>query len=92
MDIYATSNPLRAELASPDSLRVYGGSGIKVNDWYVLRHKVYGLNAVTFENVTDAQLVDIQLFSTAGMGFYMGHVQVTSPQRSHVNQLSITTS
>lgn len=83
MDIYATSNPLRAELASPDTLRVYGGSGIKVNDWYVLRHKVYGLNAVTFENVTDAHLQDIQLFSTPGMGFYMGHGQVPSLRHIH---------
>lgn len=43
-------------------------SRLKLNAMYVLRHQVYGFNAITFNNLTRPVFRDLQLLSIPGVG------------------------
>ena len=71
VDIYTTAAPFAVSL-SGNLLTVHGGgtsSNIKVGDWYVLRHKVYGPGGFATSHCSNISAEDVQLWSTPGMGF-----------------------
>ena len=79
VDIYTTANPYPAALlgggsGKPSLLKINGGGtamNIRVGEWYVLRHMVYGPGGVAASGSSNLRVEDVQLYSIPGMGFVM---------------------
>eukprot|EP00698_Gefionella_okellyi_P015676 TRINITY_DN443_c0_g1_i1.p1 TRINITY_DN443_c0_g1~~TRINITY_DN443_c0_g1_i1.p1 ORF type:complete len:582 (+),score=91.52 TRINITY_DN443_c0_g1_i1:133-1878(+) len=74
LDIYQLDDPypLLVNTAN-NTLRVQGLGAAQhahVGDWYILRHQVYGLNTFSFSGCDQVKIVNVTLYSAAGMGFY----------------------
>ena len=72
VDIYTTASPYSANLAAPNLLEIKGGGSanhIKVGDWYVLRHMVYGPGGFSTSGCSQLDIENVQLYTIPGMGF-----------------------
>ena len=56
----------------PGQLTIAGAGsqqGIRVGDYYIVRHQIYAYNGFTFDRVRGIMLRDVQIWSVAGMAF-----------------------
>eukprot|EP00756_Hemistasia_phaeocysticola_P067165 Hpha_TRINITY_DN9768_c0_g1::TRINITY_DN9768_c0_g1_i1::g.10103::m.10103 len=72
-DIYALSAPFAVtysnDSASSQPKMVIAKGGLaSVGAWLVVRHHVYGLNAISLQKAAGVEVVDVVLFSCPGMG------------------------
>lgn len=67
LDVYGGVE--RTELVAPQTLRVHLGSDITVpvGHLVVLRHWVYGHNAIVFHRCSDVKVEDVTVYTTPGM-------------------------
>ena len=72
--MYELANPINLTMLSTDHLVLDAGTDkdprFAVGKWYILRHAVYGKNALTIQSSLDVTVADFQLFGNPGMGCY----------------------
>lgn len=69
LDVYGAVD--RTELVAPQTLRVHLSReiAVPVGHLVVLRHWVYGHNAIVFERSRDVRVEDVTVYATPGMAF-----------------------
>ena len=76
-DIYALDAPIALTYLSstgPAAVLRLEGRHIQVGQWHILRHQVYSFNAFSFYGTRGLAIVNVSLFSMAGMGLYTDSV------------------
>lgn len=84
LDVYGAV--ASTELIGPQSLRVHLNRPIAVPTGVlmVLRHQVYGYNALTFHRCSDVRVSDVTVHTTPGMGLVAVHSRNISLDRFNV--------